>query len=182
MRRCGGVLVRHRSASTEHALALSIAGLALFGVANLFPLMTLKLADREQAATLLKGVTALEYSGMWGLAAPVLLAAILIPFIKLAGSVWVLGLARAGRLTRAQAPLFRLVGLLHPWAMIEVYLLGLIVAWVKLRNLATLELGVGLLALVALILVAVWAEDGRRSRRRGLRGRRGAHHARIRCL
>ena len=45
--RCGGVLVRHRSASSEHALALSIAGLAPFGVANLFPLMTLKLADRE---------------------------------------------------------------------------------------------------------------------------------------
>ena len=95
---------------------------------------------------------------MWGLAAPVLLAAILIPFIKLAGSVWVLRLARAGRLTGRSAPSFRLVDLLHPWAMIEVYLLGLIVAWVKLRNLATLELGVGLLALVALILVAVWAE------------------------
>jgi paraquat-inducible protein A len=68
-------------------------------------------------------------------------------------------LAQVGRLTQAQAPLFRLVELLHPWAMTEVYLLGLIVAWVKLRDLATIELGVALLALVGLILVMLWAES-----------------------
>jgi paraquat-inducible protein A len=95
---------------------------------------------------------------MWGLAALVFLVAILIPFLKLVGSIWILGLAHAGRLTRAQAPVFRFVELLHPWAMTEVYLLGLIVAWVKLRDLATIELGVGLLAFVALILAMIWAE------------------------
>jgi paraquat-inducible protein A len=42
--------------------------------------------------------------------------------------------------------------------MTEVYLLGLIVAWVKLRDLASIELGVGILAFIALILVMLWAE------------------------
>ena len=37
--RCGGVLLRRRVAGIEHALALNVAGLLLFGVANLFPLM-----------------------------------------------------------------------------------------------------------------------------------------------
>lgn len=157
--RCEGVMFRHRAKSIERALALNVAALALFGVANLFPLMTMKLGGHAVATTLLKGVTALYDSGMWALAALVFLAAILIPLLKLVGSVWILGLARAGRLTRAHAPVFRLIELLHPWAMTEVYLLGLVVAWVKLRELATIELGTGLFAFVALILVMIWAES-----------------------
>jgi paraquat-inducible protein A len=157
--RCGGVLLRHRTASLERALALSLAGLLLFGVANLFPLMTLKMAGQTQATTLLGGATALYRSGLWELAGLVLIVAILIPFLKLAGSVWILALALVGRLTRAQARVFRLIELLHPWAMTEVYLLGLIVAWVKLRDLATIELGMALVALVALILVMLWADS-----------------------
>lgn len=119
--RCGGMLLRHRTGSIERGLALTLtltlAGLLLFGVANLFPVMTLKMAGQAQATTLLGVATALYRSGSWELAGPVLIVAILIPFLKLAGSVWILGLALAGRLTRAQAPVFRLVEHLHPWAM-----------------------------------------------------------------
>ena len=48
--------------------------------------------------------------------------------------------------------------MMHPWAMMEVYLLGVIVAYVKLTDLARLELGIALFAFVALILVMVAAE------------------------
>jgi paraquat-inducible protein A len=72
--------------------------------------------------------------------------------------VWVLEQAQAGRRPRLLAPVFRLVARLHPWAMTEVYLLGLVVAWVKLRDLATIELGTALFALVGLILLMIWAE------------------------
>jgi paraquat-inducible protein A len=156
--RCRGVLLRRREAGIERALALNVAALLLFGVANLFPLMTLRMAGQEQATTLLGGVTALHRAGLWELAGLVLLVAVVFPLLKLAGSAWVLALARAGRLTRAQAPVFRLMGLLRPWSMTEVYLLGLVVAWVKLRDLATIELGAALFALVGLILLMLWAE------------------------
>lgn len=88
----------------------------------------------------------------------VFLAAILIPLLRLLCSTWVLAQAHAGRRPRPLAPVFRHIGLLHPWAMTEVYLLGLIVAWVKLRDLATIELGTALFALVGLILLMIWAE------------------------
>jgi paraquat-inducible protein A len=156
--RCGGVLLRHRVASIEHAPALNLAGLLLFGVANLFPLMTLKMAGQAQATTLFGGADALYRSGLWQLAGLVIVVAILIPFLKLAGFVWVLARALTNRLSRAEAPIFRFVGMLRPWAMTEVYLLGLIVAWVKLRDLATIELGLALFALVGLILMMLWAD------------------------
>ena len=128
--RCGGTLFRHRAASIERALALNVAAFALFGVANLYPLMTMTIAGREQATTLLEGSMALWRTHMEGLAALVFLVAILIPLLRILGSLWVLGLAQLGRLGRRQAPVFRLVHLFHPWAMTEVYLLGLVVAWV----------------------------------------------------
>ena len=56
--RCGGVLLRRREASVERALALNLAALLLFGVANLFPVMTMRPGARAAAATLLEGVTA----------------------------------------------------------------------------------------------------------------------------
>ena len=70
--RCGGVLLRHRAAGIERALALSLAGLLLFGVANLFPVMTLKMGGNEQTTTLLGGALALHRSGLWELAGLVL--------------------------------------------------------------------------------------------------------------
>jgi paraquat-inducible protein A len=53
---------------------------------------------------------------------------------------------------------FRASEIMHPWAMMEVFLLGVIVAYVKLSDLAKLELGVAMMAFVALILVMVWSE------------------------
>ena len=121
--------------------------------------MTMTIAGREQATTLLEGSMALWRTHMEGLAALVFLVAILIPLLRILGSLWVLGLAQLGRLGRRQAPVFRLVHLFHPWAMTEVYLLGLIVAWVKLKDLAQVHLGLGIVAFVGLIVVMVWAES-----------------------
>src|SRR4051812_22820266 len=121
--RCGGTLFRRRPASVERALTLNLAALALFGVANLFPLMTMTIAGRRQATTLLEGSAALWRGGMAGLAGLVFLVAILVPLLRILGSLWVLGLAQLGHLGRRQAPVFRLIHLLHPWAMTEVYLL-----------------------------------------------------------
>ena len=48
---------------------------------------------------------------------------------------------------------FRLVGPVKPWGMIEVFLLGLMVAYVKLADLADMNMGLAVLALAALMFV-----------------------------
>ena len=156
--RCGSVLCRQSVDGITRGFALNLAALLLFTVANTYPLMTLKIGGREQTSTLLEGVTALYRGGMWELAGLVLLVAILFPFVRIVGSLVVLGSLRAGLRSRALAPLFRAIELLRPWAMTEVYLLGLIVAWVKLRDLATLHLDVALFAFIVFILIMVWSE------------------------
>ena len=53
---------------------------------------------------------------------------------------------------------FRWVERLQPWAMMEVYLLGVIVAYVKLQDLATVHLGVALYAFVGTIILMAAAD------------------------
>jgi paraquat-inducible protein A len=44
---------------------------------------------------------------------------------------------------------------IEEWAMLEVYLLGIIVACVKLSSMAELKFGLGLVAFILLLLVSV---------------------------
>jgi paraquat-inducible protein A len=178
--RCGAVLYRSKPNSIDRALMLTLAALVLFVIANSFPFLTFKLEGRATTSTLTTGVVMLYEDGMWPLAALVLGVTILAPLAKLLATVYVLLPLRFGRRVRGMAGMFRAIEIMQPWAMLEVFLLGVIVAYVKLSDLAKLELGVALIAFVALILTMiaaevaldpreVWDRLGRQATARGLR-------------
>lgn len=183
--RCGAVLYRHKPDSIDRALMLTLAALILFVVANSFPFLTFQLEGRATTSTLMTGVIQLYEDGMWPLALLVFGATILVPLAKLLATTYVLLPLRLRRRVPGLASVFRATEVMHPWAMMEVYLLGVIVAYVKLSDLAKLELGIALFAFVALILVmiaaelaldprAVWDRVGRQAATRGLTGRDSA--------
>jgi paraquat-inducible protein A len=156
--RCGAVLYRRKTNSIDRALMLTLAALILFVVANSFPFLTFELEGRATTSRLLTGVIQLYEDGMWPLAALVLGATIVVPLAKMLATTYVLLPLRLGRRVWGLARVFRAVEIMHPWAMMEVFLLGVIVAYVKLSDLAKLELGVALFAFVALILIMIAAE------------------------
>jgi paraquat-inducible protein A len=156
--RCGAPLYRERRDSIDHVVTLTIAALILFVLAHSFPFMTFKLEGREQVSTLLSGVIQLYRDGMWPLALLVFCAASFVPLLKLLGNLYVLLPLRLGRPPGGAAWVFRATEVIRPWAMMEVYLLGVIVAYVKLTDLARLELGIAVYSFVALIVVMVAAE------------------------
>jgi len=156
--RCGAGLYRERRDSIDRALTLTVAALILFVLAHSFPFMSFRLEGREQDSTLLTGALELYRGGMWPLAILVFCAASLMPLLKLLGNLYVLLPLRLGRRPYGVARIFRLTEVIHPWAMMEVYLLGLIVAYVKLTALARIELGIAVYSFVALIVVMIAAE------------------------
>jgi paraquat-inducible protein A len=156
--RCGATLYRQRRNSIEHTLLLTLAALILFVIANTFPFLTFELEGNADTSTLLSGVRGLYEQGMWPLAGLVLLTATLVPLAWLLSTAYVLLPLWLGRVPWGVAEVFRITELLRPWAMMEVYLLGVIVAYVKLSDLARLELGIALFAFVGLIVVMIAAE------------------------
>lgn len=157
-RLCGAELYREHPQALDRALAFGLAAAVLFAAAHVFPFMSMNLQGREQVMTLLSGVEALYREGMAPLALLVLLTATVVPGLKLASGLWVLLPLRLGRRAPGAAMLFRLIEELRPWAMMEVYLLGVIVAYVKLGDLAILRPDIGLWAFIALILCIIGAD------------------------
>jgi paraquat-inducible protein A len=145
-------VLRHY-ASLDSCLALAVTGLLLMVVANLMPFMSLRMEGRIQDASLASGAIDLARQGLWPLAALVLLMTIVAPTLKLGATLYVLAGMRLRHPPRTLRAVARWLDRLHPWAMIEVYILGIFVAYVKLVAFATVVLGLAVYSLAALMVV-----------------------------
>ena len=152
--RCGAVLRRHRPNSIDRTLALVMAALLLFTLANAFPFLAMKSGGFVQETTLLSGVQELWRQGLRLLAALVFCTCVLVPAAQLTGLVTILLPLRLGRRPPpGAARILRLVQAAAPWGMMEVFMLGILVALVKLGHMATIVPGVSVFSFAALIVV-----------------------------
>jgi paraquat-inducible protein A len=77
----------------------------------------------------------------------------LIPAVQIALLFWVLLFARTGQRPPGFGPIMRLLHRVRPWSMTEVFLLGALVAIVKLANWVPITAGAGIWAIAALTIV-----------------------------
>lgn len=150
---CNAFIASRKSLDESATIALTLAAVVFYLVANTFPLITLDLAGNTQAGLLITGVIQLWDSGMWPLAGLVFFTTILLPGLYLAGLLYVLIPLHFARRAPNAGSVFRYVLHLETWNMLEIYLLGVLVALTKLGSIASLILGPALYAFVALILV-----------------------------
>ena len=151
--RCGAVLYRRKRNSLNRVLALTIAGLPLFMVANTFPFLTFRLEARIQETTLITGIIELYNQGMWMVAGVVLLTSIVLPLLELTGMLYVLLPLKVNRRPWKMPLFFRAIRSFKPWGMMEVFMVGILVAFVKLSKMATIIPGTALYAFMILIFV-----------------------------
>jgi len=151
--RCGCLLLRPRKQSVERTLALSAAGLILAAPANLLPMLGISIFGNSHDGNLWSGISALIKQEMWFIAGLVLLASALLPMVNLA-LAFLISLHLYLKKTHVWlARWLRWFQHLNEWAMLEVYALSIIVAYVKLSSMAELKLGLGLYAFISLLLV-----------------------------
>ncbi|CAI8923050.1 MULTISPECIES: paraquat-inducible protein A [unclassified Pseudomonas] len=156
--RCGYELYAHRHNVVERSLALVIAALLLFVPANFLPIMELNLLGQTSHDTVWSGVVGLFDTGMQGVAVVVFLCSMGIPLLKLLCQLLVLLSIRFDIGRSYGLLLYRIYHHLRDWGMLEVYLMGVLVAIVKLADLASITIGLGLGCFISLLLVQVWLE------------------------
>lgn len=156
-RRCEEVLYRDRGESVDRTLALVLAGVILFVVANAFPFLAFRMQGQVVQTTLLSGVRDLHAQGMTPLAALVLLTSVLAPAAELSALLYVLLPLRLGMRPRGGAHVFRLVRRIQTWSMMEVFMLGVLVSLVKLADMAEIVPGIALWSFALLIAVLATA-------------------------
>ncbi len=155
--RCNAVLYRNLADSVDKTLSLAFASLILFVVANTFPFLGFGKSGMMRTTSLLSGVADLHAQGMSLLALIVLATSVLIPALQIAGLIYVLLPLRQGHLPYGFNQAFRFLLHMRPWGMVEIFLVGILVAFVKLAGMAEIVPGVALWAFASLMLTLTWA-------------------------
>jgi paraquat-inducible protein A len=156
--RCGTTLRKTSQHPLEHSLALAFAALILLTVMCLSTLMTVSTSGIVHGAGIFSGPMELSRRGMTGLAAVVIFVTVLAPLAKLIGTIYVLLRIREKHAPRHLRQIFLWVEWLSTWSMIEVFVLGVFVAYVKLGDIVKIEMGTGVYALLALTVLSVWSD------------------------
>ena len=151
--RCGATLYQRHDNGLDRAAALSLAALVLFALANGFPILSLELQDERTTATLAGAVETLGSHGMPLLAILVFVTAIAVPLTQLVGLVYLVVPVRYGHRVPFFGAVFRLVMLATHWAMVDVFVLAVLVAFVRLDSVADVQAGLASWSFAALMLV-----------------------------
>jgi paraquat-inducible protein A len=156
--RCGTLLRATRAEPMDHCLALTAAALVLLGVLWLAMLMKVSTAGIVHETTLNSGPRELIDRGLWPLALAVAFTTAFAPLVRLSGLLYVLVGLKLPTMPPNLRGVFRLALRLKTWAMLEVLLLGVFVAYTKLGDLVQIEIGPAVYALGLYSIVIVWAE------------------------
>lgn len=156
--RCDNELWRRREDSLNRTLALALAAAVLYSVANSVPMLGLTVVGREASTTVLEGCRQLWRDGEEIVALVVLFAAVVAPAMQIASMLAIVAGARRQRVPKWVGALLRYHPTTRTWSMIEVMLLGVMVALIKIGELATVIPGLALFVLGALVFILAWMQ------------------------
>jgi paraquat-inducible protein A len=151
--RCDKELWRPREDSLNRTLALSIAAAVLFVIANSVPMLGLSVVGRESFTTVFGGAEHLWENDQQIVAVLVAFTAIVSPGLQIGFMLAIALGARAARPPRWIGGLLRYQPTARTWSMIEVMLLGVLVALIKIAELASVIPGTALFILGVLVFL-----------------------------
>ncbi len=151
------MLRRHPSNGLERTLALALAAAVLFIVANSFPFLAFEMKGQITQTTLVSGAIDLYQQGKAELSVLVLLTIVIAPLTQIVLLLYVLVPLRMNKVPWQLPDAFRVLRHVQPWSMMEVFLIGILVALVKLMGMASIIPGLALWSFVLLMLVLTGA-------------------------
>jgi paraquat-inducible protein A len=151
--RCGCVLHYLGRDAVMLPLALGITALILFVLSNAYPLMDFGLQGHHDTTYLLAGIRELYAQRMPMLASTVLFTTVIAPLLHIGLLIYLYLPLALGRRPPGFVPALRMAQAVVPWSMLEIFLLGVLVASVKLAEQATIVAGPAAWSLGALVIV-----------------------------
>ncbi len=149
--RCGSPLYSAEQNRFDKPLALAVTALILFAIANTFPVLTFGMEGRVETNTLASGVVTFWQEGFPFLAFMVAVTSIIAPLLLIAAHIYVLLPIWRGTSWPGMKRVWRVLAVVRPWSMLDVFLIGLLVALTKLTDFAQVIAGPAFFAICCLI-------------------------------
>jgi paraquat-inducible protein A len=151
--RCGAKLYRVANRSIDHTLSLTLTAAVVFILANAFPIIGLQIQATRNDTSLISAVHTLWSQGMEIVAFLVFFTTFLVPLVAIASMIHILLALKLGRYPAGFSFIMRILQHFNPWGMVEVFIIGVIVALVKLTHYGSLIPGIALWSLGVLTLL-----------------------------
>lgn len=155
--RCHAVLYRHKKNSMDRTLAFSLSGLLFYVPANTLPVLSLDILGNTGRNTMINGVAQLWEQGFWWMAFLVAICSVVMPLLQLSLLAFISFSLRLKHYSDFLPKAIKYQRITSTWAMLEVYLLGIIVAIVKMSDLGDLLMGQALFCFVMLLILTLLA-------------------------
>jgi len=145
--------------SIARTWALLIASYVLFVPANVYPIMVTRSAFGAQSDTIMSGVIYLWLSGSWPIALVVFVASVLVPVVKLLALTYLVISVqlRSTLRPRDRTRVYRALEFIGRWSMLDVFVVAMLVALIRLPSLATIQAGPGIAAFGAVVVLTMIA-------------------------
>jgi len=159
--RCGAPLHERKPNSLARTWALVCAATILYIPANVLPMTITSALGTTQSDTIMSGVIYFIHSGSWEIAAVIFIASVFVPLIKLLILVTLLISVqfRSHWRPKDRTMLYRLTEAVGRWSMLDVYVVTILVALVKLGAVATIEAGPAAVYFAAVVVITMIAAE-----------------------
>jgi paraquat-inducible protein A len=159
--RCGAHLHLRKPNSLARTWALICAAIIFYIPANVLPITITSALGTTQADTIISGVIYFAQSGSWEIALVIFVASVFVPFAKL---IILISLLISVQFRSAWKPidrtrLYRLTELVGRWSMVDIYVVTILVALVKLGAVATIEAGPAAVYFAAVVVITMFAAE-----------------------
>lgn len=159
--RCGAHLHLRKPNSLARTWALVWAAIIFIVPANVLPITVTTTLGAKQADTIMSGVIYFIHSGSWEIAAVIFIASVFVPFAKLLILIFLLLSVRfrSRWKPKDRTTLYRLTELVGRWSMVDIYVVTILVALVKLGAVAAIEAGPATVYFAAVVVVTMFAAE-----------------------
>lgn len=154
--RCGQTVVKPGAASSNQlCAAIALAALICYPLGISLPVLRIEQLGHSHEASIWGGSIALVTGGHIAIGLIVLICSIVIPLLKLAGLFALTALPGVQR--RHQARIYRWIEWAGRWGMIDVLLVAILVAAIKLGDMVAVTPGPGATAFAVCVLLSLLA-------------------------
>ncbi|MFM2484468.1 PqiA/YebS family transporter subunit [Celerinatantimonas yamalensis] len=153
--RCGHTLTVIYSHWPERILSLSVAALVMFLMAIYFPLIGFSSHGIEQSIHLFDMISVLMSHHFLGLSIIILLLLVILPVSFLLSIIYIAIAGVTGWPLLAKRLAARWLVVVQPWLMVDVFLIGVLVALIKLHSMASIQLGLSFWAYCGFVILFV---------------------------
>jgi len=157
--RCGARLHARKPNSIAKTWALILAAFIFYIPANVLPVTRVISFGKAQTDTIMSGVIYFVQSGSWPIALVIFVASIFVPLIKLIILTFLLISVQTKSRWRPKdrTRLYRITEAVGRWSMVDIYVITILVALVKLGALATIEAGPGAVFFAGVVVITMFA-------------------------